>query len=201
MPPRKFDRGGILIISIAGFEVDCETAAREHLLGFSNAFNTTITNLATASIGALQEDIGLTFDGIPEGFFPGASGGSGVIGAASLLRGGYWQIRTDAAKPLPPDAIRHFASGFDNTDVRIQATDRALTKVKVSETEGTWRHEIQFDTRHYGDVFSSYVLRLRLTRSQFVQGVNNGAEVTSKKRGCACDIGPDCRTAASAMGP
>jgi hypothetical protein len=76
--------------------------------------------------------------------------------------------RTDAGKILPPDSVRGFRDEFDDTDVLVSVTERPLKKGKPQpEAVGsvaTWRHEVQYDTRHDGDEFSSYLLRFRLTR-------------------------------------
>lgn len=76
--------------------------------------------------------------------------------------------RTDAAKILPADMFRQFGGVFDDTDVLVKITERALPKSEPAGSAATWRHEIQYDARHDGDEFSSYVLRFRLKRSPVV---------------------------------
>jgi hypothetical protein len=76
--------------------------------------------------------------------------------------------RTDAAKILPADMFRQFGGVFDDTDVLVKITERALPKSEPAGSAATWRHEIQYDARHDGDEFSSYVLRFRLRRTVVV---------------------------------
>jgi uncharacterized protein DUF3597 len=198
-----FKVGGVRFISILGFEVDSEVAARKQIHGFSDAFTKIMVDLATSSTDFLDEqtDLGTAVLSALES----ASGSTGSAAAATLLATGQYMMaawaaaivasvaslwaawapadmialdlfalnarecfdRTDAGKILPPDIVRRFRDEFDDTDVLVSVTERPLKKIPQPETVGsvaTWRHEVQYDTRHDGDEFSSYLLRFRLTR-------------------------------------
>jgi len=200
--PRSFEVGGVLFVSVVGFEVDSEAAARENLQGFWSAFGKALEELAKSSIGTLEDETGFTFSGMAEDF----AGGGGATSAASLLTTGHYMMatmaaaivlssaalwaawapadmialdmfmlnareswdRTDAAKILPPDRVRQFRSDNDDTDVLVTVNERPLPKSEPVGEVATWRHEIQYDAKHDGDAFSSYLLRFRLTRRAVV---------------------------------
>ena len=190
--------GGVLVVSIVGFEVELRAcAAREQLQGFSDAFFEAVKGWLGMSLDVVEEELGLSFaDNL--GDFQG--GGAGT--AASLVMTGHYMMaamaaaivlstaaiwaawapadmiamdmftldakeawdRTDAGKVLPAEADRQFGGHFDDTDVLVSVSERPLRKSDPVETRATWRHDIQYDARHDGDIFSRYVLRFRLTR-------------------------------------
>ncbi|OAS86950.1 MULTISPECIES: hypothetical protein [Metabacillus] len=77
-----------------------------------------------------------------------------------------WEY-TDSKKPLPYETKRQFGPvESDDNEVLITVTQRALQKRgNPGEATATWVQENQYDAKHDGEDFASYVLEFRLTRT------------------------------------
>jgi|GEM_PF-1594568 hypothetical protein len=191
--PASFERNGVVIVAIVGFEVDSESAARRQLQGFGNVYFETLKDIAVHALGLEGAVTGLGNLAIKAGVlsakvaFTAAIVAAAVIAAITLVSVAFWAAwapadlialdifcldavtawdMTDPKKPLPIDSTRQFRGKFDDEDVLVKVTQRALPKDgNLGESSQTWVQENQYNTFIDGDEDAVYALEFRLTRT------------------------------------
>jgi hypothetical protein len=186
--PKAFELYGVVVIGMVGFEVDSESAARDQLQGFWNAWGEALSSvvgiafgaggIATGIAGLLVKVVGFAV-ALTIGLIALA-----VIAAITLIATAFWAAwapadlialdimhfdastawdNTDPKKPLPGETTRAYEDPY-NGEVAIGVTERALPKDhKKEEAAATWVQEVQYDTPEHGED-ASYTLEFRLAR-------------------------------------
>jgi hypothetical protein len=186
-PDFSFKLDEVVAVAIVGFEIDSESAARDQLQGFWNAFWETLKSIAELAVSAVG--VGVSLAGLIGG--PVALAAAAIIafyiGALTLVAVGFWAAwapadlialdifvldgmsawdRTDANRPLPGESVRQLGGEFDDNSFLVRTTQRPLPrKGKLGELVATYVQENQYDAHHDGDLFARYALEFRLTRT------------------------------------
>jgi hypothetical protein len=189
--PAAFELYGVVVASIIGFEVDGESAARDQLQGFWNAWGHALTEVMGIAVGAEGTATGLASLAakakiITAGLaFSVALIALAVIAAITLVGTALWAAwapadlialdifhfdalsawdKTDPTKALPSEIHRQFQDANDSDNL-ISVTERPLPKLhSPGDAAATWLQENQYDTPDDGED-ASYTLEFRLARS------------------------------------
>lgn len=189
--PAAFELYGVVVIAMIGFEVDSESAARDQLQGFWNAWGEALTSVVKVALGAEGTATGLTGLAAKAGIitaklaFSVAIIAVVVIAAITLIGTALWATwapadlialdifhldaltawdKTDPQKPLPSETQRQFTDSNDSDNL-ITVMERALPKLHSSgDAAATWIQENQYDTPEDGED-ASYTLEFRFSRS------------------------------------
>ena len=189
--PAAFELYGVVVIAMIGFEVDSESAARDQLQGFWNAWGEALTSVVVVALGTEGTATGLADLAEKAGIikaklaFSVALIALVVIAAIALIGTALWAAwapadlialdifhldaltawdNTDPKKPLPSETQRQFADSNDSDNL-ITVTERALPKLYSSgDAAATWIQENQYDTPEDGED-ASYTLEFRFSRS------------------------------------
>lgn len=190
--PKAFELYGVAVIGMVGFEVDSESAARDQLQGFWNAWGEALSSVVGITLAGsglatgFAKLVGLTIS-LTVGLIALA-----VVAAIVLIATAFWAAwapadlialdimhfdaskawnNTDPKKTLPPEIYRVYEDpyahdpGFASGSVGIQVTERALPKEhKKGDAAATWVQEVQYDTPEHGED-ASYTLEFRLART------------------------------------
>lgn len=187
--PKAFELYGVAVIGMIGFEVDSESAAREQLQGFWNAWGEALSSIVGLALGAggiTTSIAGMLVKVV--GFAVAltiAVIALAVIAAITLIATAFWAAwapadlialdimhfdastaweNTDPKKPLPGETTRAYEDPY-NGEVAIGVTERALPKDhKKGDAAATWVQEVQYDTPEHGED-ASYTLEFRLARN------------------------------------
>jgi hypothetical protein len=187
--PKAFELYGVVVIGMVGFEVDSESAARDQLQGFWNAWGEALRSvvaiafaaggITTGIAGLLVKVVGVA-TALTIGLVALA-----VIAVITLVATAFWASwapadlialdimhfdastawdNTDPKKALPGETTRAYEDPY-NGESAIFVTERALPKDhKKGDAAATWAQEVQYDTPEHGED-ASYTLQFRLARS------------------------------------
>jgi hypothetical protein len=187
--PGPFGLNGVVAVAIVGFEIDSESAARDQLQGFWNAYFEALKSIAEVALSAVG--LGVSLAGLIGGPVALAAAAviAGYIAALTLVALGFWAVwapadlialdifaidgmsawdKTDATRPLPGESVREIRREFDDNSVLVRTTQRPLPRKPKNKDElvVTYVQENQYDAHHDGDLFARYALEFRLTRSK-----------------------------------
>jgi len=190
--PQAFELYGVAVIGMIGFEVDSESAARDQLQGFWNAWGKALTEVAAVALAGagLAEAIGKVV--LVTITLTVALVILAVVAAVVLICTMLWAAwapadlialdimhldaskawdRTDPQRPLPPPTLRIYGDPYADAGVSAQgsvllsATESSLPKDhKPGDAAATWKGEVQYDTPEHGED-ASYTLEFRMARS------------------------------------
>lgn len=188
--PKAFELYGVAVVGIVGFEVDSESAARDQLQGFWNAWGQALSSIAGVALGAGGTVSGLANLAVKAGVvaakvaFSVALIALAVVAAILLVATVFWAAwapadlialdimhfeaatawaKTDPRRPLPAETTRAYGNPYDE-EVAVSVTERALPKDHTpGDAAATWSQEIRYDTPEDGED-SSYTLLFRLAR-------------------------------------
>lgn len=189
--PAAFELCGVAVIAIVGFEVDSESAARDQLHGFWNAWGEALKSVVNVALGTGGTVTGLAGLAEKAGIitaklaFSVAIIALAVISAITLVATAFWAAwapadlialdifhfdalkawdSTDPKRMLPAETQRRFTDSKDSDNV-VTVIERYLTKLhKTGEAAATWVQANQYDTPEDGED-ASYTLEFRLARS------------------------------------
>jgi hypothetical protein len=189
--PKAFELYGVAVIGMVGFEVDSESAAKDQLQGFWNAWGEALSDIAELALGAGGTATGLAGLAAKAGIitaklaFGIALIALAVIAVIVLVATAFWAAwapadlialdvmhfdastawdNTDPKKPLPAETTRAYEDLY-NREAAIGVTERALPKDhKKDDFAATWAQEVQYDTPEHGED-ASYTLEFRLART------------------------------------
>jgi hypothetical protein len=182
--PAAFEREGVVCVAIIGLEVDSESAAREQLQGWLNAYIEGLKAIADAAFSLESSSVGLANLAVKAGVatartaFTASLIAAGVIAGLTLISVGFWAAwapaelvaldiftldaataadHTDPQRALPAISVRQF-SGYDTL---VTTTQRALPKRgNPAELFVAWTQENEYATSE-----SRYVLEFGLTQT------------------------------------
>ncbi|MGG1662490.1 hypothetical protein [Brevibacillus sp. NRS-1366] len=181
--PASFELYGVRVIAILGFEVDSESAARDQLQGFWDAWVHVLKDVVSLAVSG--EGLVAALAKLVNVALSTALIALAVVAALTLISTALWAAwapadlialdifhldaltawnKTDPGKPLPAEAVRQFTDSNDSDNV-VTVTERALTKLhNLGDAAATWVQENQYDTPEDGED-ASYTLEFRLARS------------------------------------
>ena len=189
--PKAFELYGVAVIGMVGFEVDSESAARDQLQGFWNAWGKALSDVAGVAFGAGGTATGLASLAEKAGIitarlaFSAALIALAVIAALVLIATAFWAAwapadlialdimhfdaetawdHTDPTKALPPQTTRAYEDPYDGESA-IGVTQWASPKEhKKGDAAATFVQLVQYDTPEHGED-ASYTLEFRLART------------------------------------
>lgn len=189
--PKAFELYGVAVIGMVGFEVDSESAARDQLQGFWNAWGKALSDIVSVALGAGGTATGLAGLAAKAGLITAKLARSvalialAVIAVVVFVATAFWAAwapadlialdimhfdaskawdNTDPKKPLPGPTTRAYEDPY-NGESAISVTELALPKDhKKGDAAATWIQEVQYDTPEHGED-ASYTLEFRLART------------------------------------
>ncbi len=189
--PKAFELYGVAVIGVVGFEVDSESAARDQLQGFWNAWGHALGEIASAAFGLSGTVTGMGELAVKAGLLAAKVALTIVVVAVAiivvvvLIATAFWAAwapadlialdvmafdaatawdRTEPKTPLPPPARRSYGSPYDD-EVLLTVWEAALPKLHLpGDAAATWVQEVHYDTPEEGED-ASYMLEFRLARS------------------------------------
>ena len=156
--PAPFELNGVVAVAIVGFEIDSESAARDQLQGFWNAYFEAFKKIAEVAgdLGGPSAISGLAEvfakSGIQALATQALSAALVVVvylAVFTLVTAGFWAAwapadlialdifvldgmsawdQTDAKRPAPGEIVRQLGGEFDDNSVLVRTTQRPLPK-------------------------------------------------------------------------
>lgn len=188
--PKSFERSGVAAISIVGFEVDSESAARDQLQGFANAYWEALKSIYQIALAG--EGLASYISILAKATLSQAIAALAIIAAIVLVALVFWAswapadlialdlialdatsawTMTDPGVPLPAPTWRFFADETGRESIAatgsrlVTITETPRPKLhKPNDKDAVWIQENQYDTPEESED-SSYMLEFRLGRN------------------------------------
>lgn len=189
--PASFELYGVAAFAIVGFEVDSESAARDQLEGFWNAWAHALGEVVGLSLTASGTATGIAGLAVKAGIvaanvaLTAALIALAIVAVVTLLATALWAAwapadliamdifhldalkawdRTDPAKPLPPETERKFEDAHDEDNLITVTESPRPKEPKPGDASAVYEQVHTYVTPEDGED-SSYGLRFKLARS------------------------------------
>lgn len=189
--PKPFELYGVAVMAIVGFEVDSESAARDYLQGFWNAWGHALESVFKETLAGTGTATGLAELAYEAGLIAAKTAltvaviAIVVIIALVLISTFFWALWapadlialdvmhfdaqtawnwTDPGVPLPPFAVRRFGDPEDEDNI-VTVTQVARDRDhKPGDAAATWLMHVRYDTPEDGED-ASYTLQFLMART------------------------------------
>ncbi|CAN5675223.1 hypothetical protein BH11PLA1_BH11PLA1_19320 [soil metagenome] len=189
--PASFELYGVVAVAMIGYEVDSESAARDQLQGFWNAWSEALQKIVGVALTGEGIATGWAGLAVKAGLITASTGLSAalaafvIIAVVTLICTALWAAwapadlialdmfhldalnawdMTDPAKPLPPGAQRQFGDPDDDDNI-VTTTEFPKPKLfSQGDAAATFVQETMYETPDDGED-ASYVLEFRMSRT------------------------------------